>query len=171
MVMKCKRFALLMLLLLLCALLCGCGAKKTDPPVQMQLSENWEGIIAGITPEKLALCGWYADPAELRAEAMELNSITFSNYDPTRSGAFLEVPYQCSISYSGLLPGSTGSAPVYSVFLSDNTSDRYYACDFDKDFQPVTEEGEWFLGEEKEAFLRRTLENCRELIFADEGGV
>lgn len=169
--MKCKHFFPLMLSLLICVLLCGCGAKKADPPAQMQLSESWEGIIAGITPEKLAGYGWYADPVELRTEAVELNSITFSNYDPTRSGAFLEVPYQCSISYCEPLPQSSNSEPVYTVFLSDNASDRYYACDYDTALQPVNEEGEWFLAEDKDAFLHRMLDHCRELISADKGGV
>lgn len=174
--MKRKPVVLLLMALCLCALLCGCTAGKdhrpaaAEPTAQVQLSQEWECILGGISADELVQLGWYAD--DLRQEALELNSITFSNYDPTRAGAFLEVPFQCSITYAvrdPLRPGST--EPVYAVFLSDNASDRYYACEHDSSLRLVTEEGEWFLAEEKEMYLKKTLENCRELLFGGKGGL
>lgn len=171
-----KRKPIVLLLMAFCFLLCGCTAGKdhrptaAEPAARAQLSQAWESILGGVSAEKLTQLGWYAD--DLRQEALELNSITFSNYDPTRAGAFLEVPFQCSITYAArdpLRPGST--EPVYAVFLSDNASDRYYACEHDSSLRLVTEEGEWFLNEEKEMYLKNMLENCRELLFGGKGGL
>ena len=54
--------------------------------------------------------------------------------------------------------------PVYSIMLVDNGSDLYYSCTYDESFLLLSEEGEWFLSEDKAEYVTMCLRNCESVI-------
>ncbi|MBE6765768.1 MAG: hypothetical protein E7546_07870 [Ruminococcaceae bacterium] len=149
----------------------GCSTAETASSPDLGI--DWESIIARIDADTLYEYGWYADIDSLASDAEDLGTITFSNYDPTEADAFKSVSYQFCIDYGeGFTLTDSGvvfyDTPVYCVTLIDNESDGSYLGTFDEDFNLLSEEGEWFLAEDKDEYITLCLENCRNILFGKE---
>lgn len=164
--MKRRILSFAALALLLCLTLCSCtrGENAASVPA-VQSIVDWETITARITPERLARYGWYTDMETLPADARELGCVLFSNYDPAVADSFAAVPFQFTVTY-GMEVGF--EEPVYTLFWSDNGSDTYYACTCADDLTLLSEEGSWFLPEDRRTAVHTALSHCRELLFGEE---
>lgn len=145
-------------------LLSCCGWFKEDLP---DLGIDWKSVQQNISNEKLAEFGWFA--GDLGEEIEEFGTVTFCNYNPDSFEAFKEVAYQFTIEYGCGYEYVNGKVeyyeiPVYSIMLVDNGSDLYYSCTYDESFLLLSEEGEWFLSEDKAEYVTMCLRNCESVI-------
>jgi hypothetical protein len=144
---------------------------KTDLP---DLGIDWAKIQANVTDEKLAEFGWYVD--DLEEEIEEFGTVSFYNYDPKKLNAFKEVEYQFYVEYGvgyELVDEEVVyyDIPVYGIMLVDNSSKDYYACTYNdysakatSPFDLMSEEGVWFLEEDKAENIQTALKNCRYFV-------
>ncbi len=168
--MKNRLFILILAAAVILSALCGCSSVQTEEIPDLGI--NWDSVIAEISEAELSEFGLFAEMDSLKSEAEELGTVTFCNYDPCREGAFREVDYQLSVSYGAGCEAENGAIfyydePVCFLFLSDNHSDRYYACTCSEDSALLSQEGEWFLDEDRDAYISACIENCRSVLFSD----
>lgn len=158
------------LALTLCLFGCGKGSTSSDIP---DIGISWDTILPRITAEKLAQYGLCADIESLEADADEYGTVTFCNYDLASADAFKNVDYQLTADYGLSFEIENGTVtyytdPVYSVMLIDNSGDdSSYTAAFTEDFMLISEEGEWFLSEDKDEFISDLLTDCRTILFGE----
>lgn len=81
-----------------------------------------------------------------------LESISVANYDPAKAP-----PTRQEVVGYGHLSSESGrmAERVYSVFVVEG--DRYYAAEFDARRAPLSEDGTWFLTEDRDAYVEAKL--------------
>lgn len=167
--MKNKTRIIFIIVAIICILLCGCSSESQTERMP-DLGIDWNTIVGNISSDELAEYGWFAEMESLLSDAQELGTIMFCNYDPAEADAFKSVDYQFTIEYGIGAEYTDGAVdyydtPVYSIFLTDNASDNYYACTYNEDFDLLAEEGGWFLDQDRDEYVFTCLESCREIIF------
>lgn len=85
------------------------------------------------------------------------NSVYIYNYDPGEPQAFKSVPFQVMLSF-GQTDGY--SDPMITVSLVDNTSKNTYYVIADKNGTKMSEDGTWFLEEDKDAKIHELIEDA-----------
>ncbi len=168
--MKNKLFIIIPLFVTLTICLFGCG--KAETAVLPDLGIDWEMILPRVTEEKLSEYGLYTDIDTLAEDAADLGTVTFCNYDLNTADSFKKVDYQLTAEYGLGFEFENGKteyydSPVYTVLVMDNNSDSYYSCTCSEYFELISEDGEWFLPDDKDEFISSLLSACKEILFGN----
>ena len=132
----------------------GCGrnvkAETEQTSVRtVRIECGWEQINSSIGAYKFG--EKYFIEKDYKDDEETMNSVYIYNYDPDEPKAFKSVPYQIMLSY-GQSDGY--NEPVITVSLVDNKSKNTYYAIFDKNGTKMSEEGTWFLEEDKDAKVK-----------------
>lgn len=148
-----KTFAITAVLLAGLAI-AGCGRSVKAETEQTAVSTvriecGWEQVNSSIGAYKFG--EKYFIEKDYKDDEETMNSVYIYNYDPDEPKAFKSVPYQIMLSY-GQADGY--NEPVITVSLVDNKSKNTYYAIVDKNGTKMSEEGTWFLEEDKDAKVK-----------------
>ena len=132
----------------------GCGRSvmtETEPSAvsTVRIECGWEQVNSSIGAYKFG--EKYFIEKDYKDDEETMNSVYIYNYEPDVPKAFKSVPYQIMLSY-GQSDGY--GEPVITVSLVDNKSKNSYYAIVDKQGTKMSEEGTWFLEEDKDAKIK-----------------
>ena len=110
---------------------------------------GWEQVNTSIGAYKFG--EKYFIEKDYKEDEVTSNSVYIYNYDPDEPKAFKSVPYQIMLSF-GQTDGY--SDPMITVSLVDNKSKSTYYAIVDKNGTKMSEEGTWFLEEDKDSKIK-----------------
>lgn len=169
--MRVKKCVVVMMAMVL---LTGCGTKKGVQEEEQYMNGemgsvvvDWDNVYEAIEAYDMKSNGYYVS-SSYREDAEEMNYLDVTNYNPDEQNAFQKVDYQLSISYGEMYILGAGSdmSETYKDAVVEISifADEYYVAVYSREGDFIDEEGNWFLDEDKDAFMQEKMNQAQEMF-------
>lgn len=143
---------------------CSSTQDKVDQGTESTVSIecNWETVNSSL--EDYAFGSKYYLPEDYKDDENEFNNVSVVNYDPSNVTSFSDIPYQVMLSY-GQTEGY--DEPMITISMVDNSNNASFTVISNAEGKSVFEEGNWFLGEDKETKVQELTEDAMDIFGLD----
>lgn len=147
----------------------GCSGDDDDVASVPELNINWDDVNEAIDSTNLSSYGYYIED-DYKSSEKEFDSVSLCNYDPDDANAWKKTECQLVITYGLNFKNSDGyhDCPTIEIALNETGKKGYYTATYKENGEFIEDDGDWFLSEDKETFLKEKVEDAIE-IFGLEG--